>query len=235
MLTIARRGRRTRAVGSRGTTRQASAAPLRLGSIWAREVRYRVAGTGPSTPYRTRPSAPAPSFEPPVLHSRAMTGPEPLPDVFRERFAGLEEQRYTSSAGDVFHRCFGCGPAHPIGLRVRCFKIDGGVLSPILVNRRFEGPPGTAHGGIVAAYLDEILAGAVVRATGRLALTGELTVRYVRPVPLETPLLGRAQLVTDHGRYVDVEGRIEHPDTSDVLATGRGRFFFAAGSERPVW
>lgn len=169
-----------------------------------------------------------------MLHSRAMIGPEPLPEVFRERFAGLEEQRYTSSSEDVFHRCFGCGPAHPIGLRVRCFKTDGGVVSPVLVDRRFEGPPGTAHGGIVAAYLDEIFAGAVVRATGRLAITGELTVRYVRPVPIETPLFGRAHVVTDHGRYVDVEGRIEHLDTAEALATGRGRFFVVAGSERPV-
>ena len=160
-----------------------------------------------------------------------MIAPEPLPEVFHKRFTGLEEQRSTSSADDLYYRCFGCGPGHPIGLRVRCFKTDGGVLSPVLVQRQYEGPPGTAHGGIVAAYLDEILAGAVVRATGRIAVTGELTVRYLRPVPLETPLLGRAHVVTDHGRYVDVEGRIEHLDTAELLATGRGRFFFVAGAE----
>jgi hypothetical protein len=31
--------------------------------------------------------------------------------------------------------------------------------------------------------------------------------------------------VTDHGRYVDVEGRLEDLSTGTVLATGRGRFF----------
>jgi acyl-coenzyme A thioesterase PaaI-like protein len=36
------------------------------------------------------------------------------------------------------------------------------VLVPIVIPRRFEGPRGAAHGGIVAAYLDEILAGAAV-------------------------------------------------------------------------
>lgn len=155
-----------------------------------------------------------------------MSVPEPLPEVFRERLAGLPEQRFAARPDDVYTRCFGCGPAHPSGLRVRCFEAEAGVVSPILIDRRYEGPPGVTHGGIVAAYLDEVLAGAVVRATGRLAVTGELTVRYLRPVPLETPLLGRARLVTDHGRYADVEGRIEDLATEAVLATARGRFVF---------
>ena len=59
--------------------------------------------------------------------------------------------------------------------------------------------------------------------------TVELTVRYVRPVPLETPLAGRAQLVADRERYADVEGRIEDLATAAVLATARGRFVFMRG------
>lgn len=71
-----------------------------------------------------------------------------------------------------------------------------------------------------------MLAGAVVRGTGRLAVTAELTVRYVKPVPLETPLLGREQLVADRGRYAHVEGRVEDLVSAQVLATARGRFVF---------
>jgi acyl-coenzyme A thioesterase PaaI-like protein len=157
-----------------------------------------------------------------------------LPDVFRARFAALEEQFLTTKAGDLFAGCFGCGPEHPIGLRVRCFKTDEGVLTPVLVPRRFEGPRGAAHGGIVTTYLDEILAGAAFRATGRLSVTGEITVRFVKPVPLETPLLGRGRLAAphDHDRYVDVEGVIEELGSSEVLARARGRFFFQEGSAR---
>jgi acyl-coenzyme A thioesterase PaaI-like protein len=150
---------------------------------------------------------------------------EELPEVFRARFAGLEEQRSTLRPGDPFHRCFGCGPAHPDGLRVRCFRTPEGVESPVLVEPRYEGPPGAVHGGIVAAYLDEILGAAAARATGRPSVTGELTVRYVKPVPVATPLLGRGRLVTDHGRYVDVAGSLERLATGEVVATARGRFF----------
>lgn len=154
-----------------------------------------------------------------------MTTPDPLPEIFHERFGALQEQRYTKRPDDAYYHCFGCGPGHPTGLRVRCFRIDDGVLSPILVPRHYEGPPGAAHGGIVAAYLDEVLAGAVVSTTGCIAVTGELTVRYVRPVPLETPLVGRGRVTGRHGRYVDAEGGIEDLTTADVLATARGRFF----------
>ena len=108
---------------------------------------------------------------------------------------------------------------------MRVFKTTDGVVSPVVVPRVYEGPPGAAHGGIVAAYLDEILGGTVVHATGQTAVTGELTVRYVRPVPSETPLLGRGRLVADHGRYVDVEASLEEFGAARVVATARGRFF----------
>lgn len=148
-----------------------------------------------------------------------------IPDVFASVLAGLEEQEHAPPPANVFHRCFGCGAEHPTGLHVRCFRSPDGVLSPIVVSPEYEGPPGAVHGGIVAAYLDEILGGAVVRATGRPAVTGELTVRYVRPVPSDMPLLGRGRLVTDHGRYVDVEGSLEELEGGRVVATARGRFF----------
>ena len=148
-----------------------------------------------------------------------------IPAAFGRFFDDLQDVR-ADAGPNTFHHCFGCGPAHPSGLHVRCFKTDDGVASPVLVPRVYEGPPGAVHGGIVAAYLDEILGGAVVRATGRPAVTGELTVRYVKPVPAETPLLGRGRLVADHGRYVDVEGSLEEfGRTGRVVATARGRFF----------
>ena len=159
-----------------------------------------------------------------MVHSRAMSAGSGVPAVFRARFVGLEEQR-ASSDGSTFYRCFGCGPGHPAGLHVRCFKTADGVLAPVLIPDRYQGPPGAAHGGIVAAFLDEILGAAVVRATGRVSVTGELSVRYVKPVPVDTPMLGRGRLIADHGRYADVEGDLQRLEGGVVVATARGRFF----------
>jgi acyl-coenzyme A thioesterase PaaI-like protein len=149
----------------------------------------------------------------------------PLPAVFAERFASLVEV-IVSGPRSGLHNCFGCGPAHDIGLRVRTFgDEDGGVLSPIVIPGRFEGPAGAAHGGIVAGYLDEVLAGAAVRHTGRPHVTGELTVRYVSGAPLERPLLGRGRAVLDSGKYLDLEATIEDWETGELVAKARGRFF----------
>ena len=152
-----------------------------------------------------------------------MTHDPPLPAPFVERFAPLTEVKF--SARSSFHGCFGCGPHHDIGLRVRTFGAEGEVLSPIVIPRRFEGPPGAAHGGIVAAYLDEVLAGAAVHHTGGMYVTGELTVRYVKGAPLERPLLGRGRAVLDSGKYLDLEAVIEDWETGEVVARGTGRFF----------
>ena len=148
-----------------------------------------------------------------------------LPAAFQDCLAGLEEQRYVTGPEHPFYACFGCGPGHPDGLRVRCFKAQEGVVAPIVIPARYQGPKGFAQGGIVATYLDEVLGAAVVRANGHAAVTGELTIRYVVGVPLETPLLGHGRLVTDHGRYVDVEGHLTELASDRVVATARGRFF----------
>ena len=150
--------------------------------------------------------------------------PPAIHDAFRAVLAGLEEQQRPAAA-DTFLKCFGCGPEHPDGLYVRGFRTSDAVLSPVIVPRRYEGPPGAAHGGIVAAYMDEILGAAAYRGANKISVTGELTVRYVAPAPLETPLLGRGRMLTDHGRYIDVEGTIELLTNGQVVARARGRFF----------
>jgi len=154
----------------------------------------------------------------------------PLPAPFEALFAELEEID-SSGASRTFHQCFGCGPHHDIGLRVRTFKSDGGVLSPIVIPKRFEGPPNGAHGGIVAAYLDEVLAGAAVSHTGRIHVTGELSIRYVKLTPIERPLLGRGRVVKRAEKYVDLEGTLEDLETGEVVARAAGRFFALPGAQ----
>lgn len=166
-----------------------------------------------------------------------MSHDPPLPAPFVELFKPLTEVKF-SGPRSSFHGCFGCGPQHDIGLRVRTFRAkgpadgaaNGEVFSPIVIPRRFEGPPDAAHGGIVAAYLDEILAGAAVSQTDRLYVTGELTVRYVKGTPVERPLLGRGRAVRDWGKYLDLEATIEEWETREVVAKATARFLPMRGA-----
>ena len=153
-----------------------------------------------------------------------MTHEPALPAPFESLFASLEEITFTGS-GPRFHECFGCGPNHNIGLRVRNFRGHGEVLSPIVIPERFEGPPKGAHGGIVAAYLDEVLAGAALGHTGHAYVTGELSVRYIRLTPLNRPLLGRGCVFKQSAKYLDLEATLEDLETGELFARATGRFF----------
>lgn len=71
-----------------------------------------------------------------------------------------------------------------------------------------EGPPGSLHGGLSASLLDSVL-GTLVQVRGEPAVTGTLSVRYRRRVPLGVPLTISGALGERTGRRLPVTGRIE--------------------------
>ena len=85
------------------------------------------------------------------------------------------------------------------------------VVARVVLRRAFEGAPGRAHGGIVAAAFDDVT-GFVIGMLQEPAFTGELTVRYVAPVPVERPLLMRARLTGRERRKLFIEAEAHHGD-----------------------
>jgi uncharacterized protein (TIGR00369 family) len=88
--------------------------------------------------------------------------------------------------------CFVCGRENPIGLRVHWDQDEeaGEIRARVTIADAFNGYPGVAHGGIVAALLDET-AGRTVLMTGgfeELMVTAKLDVTYRRPTPTGVPL-----------------------------------------------
>jgi acyl-coenzyme A thioesterase PaaI-like protein len=52
--------------------------------------------------------------------------------------------------------CFICGRENPVGLKLDFFTLSPGkVRSDLTIPAHYEGYPGTVHGGIIAAILDE--------------------------------------------------------------------------------
>ena len=69
-----------------------------------------------------------------------------------------------------------------------------------------EGPPRSAHGGVMAGLFDELL-GAGQRLGGGLpGMTGRLSVRYRRPTPLDADLEFRVWIDDERTRRVVVRG-----------------------------
>ena len=120
--------------------------------------------------------------------------------------------------------CFGCGPDNDAGLRLK-FHYDEArncFLSRFRIARRFTGPPGHVHGGIIATILDEAM-GKVNRLWQVTAMTREMTIEYLKPTPLN-------QWLTAEGRELRVRGRVHfnvgelRDDKGTVLARSRGTF-----------
>ncbi|HEY9525366.1 MAG TPA: hotdog domain-containing protein [Thermopolyspora sp.] len=89
-----------------------------------------------------------------------------------------------------------------------------------------EGPPGGVHGGVSAMVLDHLL-GISVGAAGRAAMTGTLSLRYIRPVPYGEPLTSTAEIGRTEGRKTWAHGRIAAADGT-VLVEATGLFITPA-------
>jgi uncharacterized protein (TIGR00369 family) len=120
--------------------------------------------------------------------------------------------------------CFACGKDNPEGMHLK-FSLDEAsrrFVARLRLPRRFQGPPGHAHGGIIATVLDEAM-GKVNRLRSLVALTSELQVEYLRPVPLGKPLIVESREVSKRGRRLVHTAELRNPQ-GQVLARSRGTF-----------
>jgi acyl-coenzyme A thioesterase PaaI-like protein len=92
-------------------------------------------------------------------------------------------------AHGTLNGCFGCGDDNDAGLHLQFFVDDEQrVLCRVRLAVQFQGPPGHAHGGIIATLLDEAMSKAN-RHRNIIAMTRHMAIDYLRPVPLESDLL----------------------------------------------
>jgi uncharacterized protein (TIGR00369 family) len=127
----------------------------------------------------------------------------------------------------LFHgaqnHCFGCGTANTTGLRLEFSKsAEGKVVCQAVVSCNYEGPPGYLHGGIIATLLDEAMSKAN-RAQGVTAMTRQMQVEYLRPVPSGSAIRIEGQVTKSEGRKHWTEARIQNSEGS-VLASATGLF-----------
>lgn len=120
--------------------------------------------------------------------------------------------------------CFGCGAANPHSMRLKfsLFPEEPVVRGTLRLARRYQGPPAAVHGGIIALIVDEAM-GKLSRVDGVVALTAELTVEYLKPVPLGRKIMVEARPVKQMGRNYWRECTIRDSEGT-LLVRSRGRF-----------
>jgi acyl-coenzyme A thioesterase PaaI-like protein len=103
-----------------------------------------------------------------------------------------------------FDECFVSGPFNPMGIAIEVHRDGDEAVARVRLGPAFEGAPGRSHGGIVAAIFDDVL-GYLLTFLQEPGFTGELTVRYLAPTPIDQPLEFRARLVDREGRKLRTE------------------------------
>ncbi len=131
--------------------------------------------------------------------------------------------KLTPLAHGALNHCFGCGLENRSGLRLKFFTDpELNIVCHFRLANRFAGPPGHAHGGIIATLLDEAMSKSN-RARNILAMTRQLDVHYLRPVPLGVPLSLTARHVSQRGRVNHCEAQIADA-SGHALATAKAVF-----------
>jgi len=117
------------------------------------------------------------------------------------------------------------GNASPWGLDIDVRRRGDEIEAHVTLRAAHEGAPDRSHGGIVAGLFDDVF-GFMLGVLQQPAFTGELTVRYVKPIPLHRPLICRGRLAERSGRKLWIEGELVDATTpgQPVVARGRGLF-----------
>lgn len=95
-------------------------------------------------------------------------------------------------------------------------------VSRFRLDKRYTGPPGHCHGGIIATILDDAMS-KLNKLRDQPAATARMTVDYLEPVPLYKPLRVESREISKRGRRLTRIAEI-FDQKGTVLARSRGVF-----------
>lgn len=128
----------------------------------------------------------------------------------------------TLSAKNGHSRCLFCGHLNPRSLNL-CFSSDGkGVVrAQWRAESELQGYDDILHGGVIAGLLDAAMTHCLFY-QGVQAVTGELQVRFLQPVPCEALLELRAWLVVARPPLYRVAAEVIYEQ--NIMARAEAKF-----------
>jgi len=146
---------------------------------------------------------------------------------------GPDQPAAAPSVDQSWSECFACGPNEAHGLRLKYRFLDAATIeAPIVFDRRFQGFNGVIHGGLLTTALDDAMAN-IACLQGETAVTGEITVRFRRPVMVGETVMVRAWVIRRSGKIMECEGSILDLDGL-IRAESKGKFLITGPLTRPL-
>jgi acyl-CoA thioesterase FadM len=123
--------------------------------------------------------------------------------------------------------CFGCSPTNPQSLQLQFWLTEEGCLTKCVIPESFCGIDGIVHGGIVTMLLEEIAQWTIVGRLGKIGITRQILVRYLKPVPTNVDLIVAGRVVDQDERDVILQSNI-HSEENVLLAQGESKWLLAS-------
>jgi len=137
----------------------------------------------------------------------------PITHGFRE-LPALENQK-----------CFACSPINSSGLQMRFHTDSDRLVSWVTVPEHMCGWRHLAHGGIIAAILDEVMSWAAIYLMKRVILTRSMSIEFRKPVSIGTELRAEGRVYeTGSPREAVMEGRLYRTEGDLLCARAEGVF-----------
>ncbi len=121
------------------------------------------------------------------------------------------------------HACFACGELNVHGLHLRLHVDSGTCWSEPVLEERFAGWKGIAHGGVVTAILDEVMAWSLFD-EDCWGVTARLSMEFRNPVPVGRRLRAEGKVVERRRRLLRTEGRLLDADDGTLYATAEATY-----------
>lgn len=108
--------------------------------------------------------------------------------------------------------CIMCGLDNPYGVRAPFYNMeDGSVMSIFNYREQHQSYPGRVHGGLITAMLDELGFRALWADElneSSFGVTTSLEIKYRKPVPYETELIGYGKIIKKTSNFFTAEAKI---------------------------
>ena len=134
-------------------------------------------------------------------------------DVLQERLMSTQCREHGG--------CVLCGPTKILGEKLEYrANPDGSVSTQFQCDHIFQSYPGVVHGGIISLLLDGAMTNCLF-ARGKKAVTGDLAIRYIRPVVTGRTARVTAKVIKSHPPLHILKAEMAQDGNILVEATGK--------------
>ena len=93
------------------------------------------------------------------------------------------------------HKCFGCSPINPYGLKMKFYAKEESIFSWVTVSEYLCGWENLVHGGVITAILDEIMGRTALYTLKKFIMTKDIHVQFLKPVQVEQELMAQGTVL----------------------------------------